>query len=402
MYTLTHFLLLSDIHIAMRFGSLYDAGDNSVQQDIIEFATTTLLNSPPSNITEPSEHQTLACLAQRIPLEFYSVTYNSQAREREQVERHMRVYLKVDSNFESMVTMSPSEPLLSEAAYGIMTRPSFNVPKAMKSVINGFSIHKGDRGEFLVMLLFTIARDKVVGPPNRHGAPITRIVNVAEFLNEGLFRNPIPHLSEDFPDANMHFNHYIKVHEAAVIGSQYLLLLLSRGAGLLCANSQLAIDGINPFLSKGTELGYENLGLILWQSKNDPAFTDKPQQELFDAMDVYKLKVLKKHDAAIPLIKIIFALAAEKPSCIVNRVAASPSCYNAIVYQVWCAGITSDKLNAVEPSEEPLWLALLQASYGWHTIYEGELVEQELRRSMNPGAATDNSHWTRWANIDDG
>jgi len=71
----------------------------------------------------------------------------------------MRVCLKIDTAFESMITVSASEPLLSEAAYSIMAQPSFNVPKAMKSVLEGFSINKGDRGEFLVILI--VARDNI-------------------------------------------------------------------------------------------------------------------------------------------------------------------------------------------------------------------------------------------------
>lgn len=147
-------------------------------------------------------------------------------------------------------------------------------------------------------------------------------------------------------------------------------------------------------------LSYENLSLILWQSKNDTTFMEKPQQELFDAMDVYKLKILREGDAAMPLIKIVFALAATKPSCTVNQVAASPRRYNTIVCEVWCAGIMSNKLKAVELLQEPLWHALLQASHGWKTMFKGEIVDQELRRTIDLGAAADNHHWNRWANID--
>jgi hypothetical protein len=75
--------------------------------------------------------------------------YLSQEKERAQVEGHMRVCLKIDSAFETMTTMSSSEPILSEAAYFVMQRGSFNVPKALKE---GFSISKGDRGELLVLL----------------------------------------------------------------------------------------------------------------------------------------------------------------------------------------------------------------------------------------------------------
>jgi hypothetical protein len=282
------------------------------------------------------------------------------------VEGHMHVCLQVDSNCESMVTTSASEPLLSEAAYSRMMLPSFNAPKALMSILRGFPIDRGRRAEFLVMLLFTIARDKFVGPPAESSRPAkSRIIDVATLLTNELFRYfpKSKELLADFPNAKMHFNHYVRIHEHVLINSESLLLLSTRGAGVLCATGQHFIDGINPFLCNGTTLSHGNLSLILWQSKNKLAFTDEPQQKLFDYMDVYSLKILEKNDAAIPLIKIIFALAAEKPCLRVNR--RSPSSgYNAVIYEVWCAGLTRETFNAIYLTDGRIWPALLRASYG--------------------------------------
>src|SRR5277367_1477839 len=96
-----------------RFGSRYDAGDRSVREDIIKFAAGKLLNADPS-IQDFSTHQQLACLSKRLPIEFNSTTWISQENEKKQVEGHR---LEVDQSFESMVTVSASEPLLSEGAY---------------------------------------------------------------------------------------------------------------------------------------------------------------------------------------------------------------------------------------------------------------------------------------------
>ena len=219
-----------------------------------------MLNAELDKVEELTDDQRLACLSQRIPLEFNSTTYIAQANERKQLEGHMRVCLKIDAPFESMITVSASEPLLPEAAYSIMAQALFNVLKAMKSVLEGFSINKGDRGEFLAMLFLIIARDKVVGPPAEHGLLPAgpRIIDVVSFLSGSLFQ-PVPSLQalyQDFPNSKMHFNHYVKVHEYAAIDAESLLLLSSRGEGILCANGQYAIDGINPFLSCGTTLGF--------------------------------------------------------------------------------------------------------------------------------------------------
>jgi hypothetical protein len=185
-----------------------------------------------------------------------------------------------------------------------------------------------------------------------------------------------------------------KVHEHAAIDSETLLLLSTRGVGILCVTGQHSINGINPFLFNGTTLSNGNLGLILWQSKNDCTFTDTPQQKLFDSMDVYDLNILEKNDAAIPLIKIIFALAEKRPCLQVNRCSPS-SGYNTIVYKV-CVGLTPETFNAIDLSHGTIWPALLHASYGWQTIYEGENVDKALRKLMGPGATTKVSHWIRW------
>jgi len=390
-------LWLTNLHV--RFGSLYDAGDDSVRNQIVRFAAGKLLNVDVNDSTteELSDDQRLACLSQRIPIEFNSTTYVAQASERKQVEGHMRVCLKIDAGFESMVTISASEPILSEAAYSIMTRESFDVLKVVKISFEGFAIRQGDRGEYLITVLFTMSRDATVGLPNNDGRPCsgTRIFALARFVAKELFNNPksLQSLYEDFPDAKMHFNHYIKVHQHKSITAERLLLLSARGAAVLCGHSQEGIDGINPFLCNGTELSRANLGLILWQAKNDQSYTNTVQQKYFNNMDPYYLGILEEGDDAVPIIKIIFALASSTPGLHVKRHAPSAD-YGACVYEIWCAGLVPQNLAPVTSTNNNLWTALLNASHGWEQIYKGE--NSDLKKSMNPGAATDLAHWNGW------
>jgi hypothetical protein len=116
-----------------------------------------------------------------MPIEFYSTTYSSRKKEQQQVESHMRVCLKVLPGFENMVTICPSEPILPEAASDIMSKPNFDAPKALQHVFRGFAVHRCDRGEFLVMLLFTLSRDKAIltRPPS---AANHRVFFVNDFL----------------------------------------------------------------------------------------------------------------------------------------------------------------------------------------------------------------------------
>jgi hypothetical protein len=366
----------------------------------MKFAVEKLLNAD-HNTRDLTQDQMLACLSQRLPIQFNSTTYISQTAERKQVEGHMRVCLKIDSTFESMETVSSSEPLLSEAAYVIMAHKSFDTLKSFKSVLEGFAIHKGDRGEFLALLLLTLARDQAVGPPDKNGHPNRRFFDCASFVYGHLFsKSPLAselkNLQHDFPGAMMHFNHFVKLDDFKSIDKECLLLLMTRGAGVLCANNHTSIDAVNVFLKSGTTLTINNLGLVLYQIKNDSHYSHIPKPKLFDSMNPYDLGILKAEDAPVPLIRVFFALAAKTPSLHVTRHAPS-STYGAVIYDIWSAGLSSDFLNPIDPQTD-IWDGLLHASYGWKEIYKAATnVEKELRRSMNPGAAADDGHWSRWA-----
>jgi len=283
----------------------------------------------------------------------------------------------------------------------------------LNTVMEGFAISKGDRGEFLVLLLLILARDGAVGRPDPLGRPITgkRWVDLSDFLYGHLFRkqaqpslyveketiSALEALKVDFPSARVYFNHFIKVHEYKAIDLTSLLLLQGRGAGVLCANNQTGIDAINVFLHEGTKLSGDNAGLILEQIKNDSKFKQTPQRRLFDAMNPYYLGILEDGHPAVPLIKIVFALASKTPSLNVVRYDPSED-YNATVYEIWCAGISPDILHPIEHQYIGLWAALLQASYGWQELYKGiSSVTKDLRRSAVPGAALDSGHYACWA-----
>jgi hypothetical protein len=78
-------------------------------------------------------------------------------------------------------------------------------------------------------------------------------------------------------------------------------------------------------------LSVDNLGLILYQIKNDFDYTHNLKPNLFDAVDPYATSILKFGDAAVPLIRIFFALATRTPCLEVTRHEATTT-YNAIIY----------------------------------------------------------------------
>jgi hypothetical protein len=412
----SHYLFIS----MSRFGSRFDFKEEEITSKIVQFAAMKLIGEPYGAKSVLTDDQKLACLAQRLPIEFHSTTYTDQSKEMKQVEGHLRVCLRVDPGFESMTTVSASEPLLSEAAYWVMSNETFKPVEALKQVLSGFSVHKGDRGELVAMMLMTQARDSAIGRPSRLGKPKRRWVSVKKFF-ECLFREPAqvspnhrdvlkakgqrfsPQGSSDtekdfraqFADSKFYFNHWVKLHQFGVLDIKYLLALYCRGAAALCANSQSGVDGLMPFLLEGTHIDLNNVGVCLWQAKNDSSYTDEPDEELFQRMDPFSLKIFKDNTTAdIKIIRIVFAFASKKPSLkVVNVRSSTDKSYT--TYDIWCSGLSPDILVPIEGFNEA-WNALLQASYGWNDIYSGKGVPQGLRRSMNPGAALDKDHWSRW------
>ena len=252
---------------------------------------------------------------------------------------------------------------------------------------------------------FSLAMRLLV-PRAMMGSPKSRAFSMASFVCKHLFRaganssrwgKTTEPASKGFPDAFMHLNHLVKLHDFKSVDKESLLLRMSRGAAVLCANNHTGIDTINVFLCSGTRLSIDNFGLVLGQIKLDSDYTDTPKQELFTAMNPYKCNILKPEDSPVPIVRIVFALAAETACLKVVRNKPTAA-YNAITYDIWCAGISSEVLTPIDSPYAHVWDALLQASYSWRELYKADTeVERNLRRSMNPGAASDEGHWSRWA-----
>jgi len=104
-------------------------GDEDIKKLIIKFAGEKLLcKAFPSSkaFVEALNHvEQMACISVRMPLEF---NLRSRYMEKTLVERHLRVCLHVDPEFETAITIAPSEPLLAEASFLIMSNPAFNLP----------------------------------------------------------------------------------------------------------------------------------------------------------------------------------------------------------------------------------------------------------------------------------
>ena len=414
----TRSLYLARAHFRRRWRPYYRSADKS---GIIEFAALKLLGGTRYEGQCLSTNQKLACLAHRIPIEFLSAYYASQIskEEGEQVNSHMRVILKVEGSLETIVTVSPSEPILSEAAYFLMTQTKFHASQVLKTILDRFAVHKGELGELIVALLFIIARDEAIGPADVDGSPISkrRCCSITELL-KSLFRIPCSptevnvvtsygwrltpegtsslqsRLSDTFQDSKVFFTHFIKVHQHAVVEVEFLMRLMVRGAAILCGNCQPGVDGIIPFLLKGDKITRDNIGVIMFQVKNDVKFTANPKVDYIQKMDPRSSGI----SADIPIIRLFFALASLTPAVkLVQHETwhkAQQQSYD--TYDFWVAGLSPDFLVPVVDDPDA-WKDILQASQRWQKVYAGgDVFSRRLRKNMNPGAAEGKEFWENW------
>lgn len=133
-----------------------------IRRYIVPFAAQKLIGMSYFRPWPLTPEQQLACLAHRLPIEFISASHAGVEQQKQQVEGHLRVAMKIESGFRTMETVCPSEPILAEGACSVMRWPHSDAPKALENVLNVFAVHQGDRGELVALLLLLIARDNAV------------------------------------------------------------------------------------------------------------------------------------------------------------------------------------------------------------------------------------------------
>ena len=242
-----------------RWRSLYASGYDS----IIDLAKTKL--NPTGNFVEDNVAQ-LASLAIRIGLDFDVSRQTSRQAEEELVTSYMRVVYKVPEHRDFMYTGTPSEPILAEGSAQLLNHfLTFerDAPKVLNRAFEQGFLARGERGEMVGRLLWTLAHDKVL----RDNSPCDMVqfhrpIQVIHFL-KSLFHEthwdtilnarPVgmkngPPLSEAFKDAFIHFSHFMDAGVCKITDLSQAYRLLLRGAALNCRRNQPEVDFLAPIL----------------------------------------------------------------------------------------------------------------------------------------------------------
>ncbi|RXW21422.1 hypothetical protein EST38_g4413 [Candolleomyces aberdarensis] len=300
----------------------------------------------------------------------------------------MRYCAYADSRLR-MVTIAPSEPLLAEAAFEHLHYFCRweEVLEIIAANLDTWGIHQGDRGEFVMGLIWMAARDAVVvkafpgnvqnrrpWDPYRHS-----VVFIMDFMKNLLptgYHQKLESMKPSvgggtdefqhaFADCRLWCNHFIQVQDYKVISTKFLCALLSNGIGVLCAPNQAGIDLLWIGL-KGDKICEENLVLILGQAKNDKSYRTKSNPLILDAMDPVKLDICAAN-RSIPIIRIVFALASENPGVTLVEPSDRKSLRQKqsskfTSYDFWFAGVDPSTFQCVTDKEAGYYRDLLASS----------------------------------------
>ncbi len=375
--------------------------------------------------SSPPDDSQLACLAVRLALAFESDQIGTDVQRR-LVERHMRIILSLSNGDREMITVSPSEPLLAEAAYQAFGR-NWSPEKALRQHVLWSGISVGERGECAPALVLLLARDAAIGSVRHryfekklNDDGLRRVITVTGFLEALLatdkeqlvsqpptfYRNSSEALGDAFQHGRIWFNHFVRVDDYDMINQEFLWRLVGRGAAVICATNHRAIDFLIPILI-GDVLAKENVTAIFIQIQNDKTYAEQPARWLFDAMDPFRVGLFSKGVDPLPVIRMVFSLASEEPAVDYLQTDAPGQKTRYTAYDIWCAGISHRTFRVIRQDEDSVYQDILHHSNTFNPYTpmrypsKFEAERGDMRRAMRPGVSSLKPH-QRHFDVDSG
>ncbi|RPD57235.1 hypothetical protein L226DRAFT_433533, partial [Lentinus tigrinus ALCF2SS1-7] len=260
------------------------------------------------------------------------------------------------------------------------------------------------------------------------GASQRRIVTVKQFLvallgqtNFDLCAGSLPRavqnvdhsqttLVKAFEGAFIYFNHFIKAQSYDVVNQEYLLLAISRGAAIICADGNVGIDIVVPVLF-GTELKKDKVTAILIQSQNSRHYKAKIQYPVFMNMNPYRCGLFDRDvKESPPVLRMVFALASPTPAVsspvVADSEQRSPRTQQQTAkftaYEIWCAGASHETFAVVQKDEDAAFAALLKMMRDGRDVLAQQHYSEGIRRvlrQMQPLVSTHPDNISLFAEI---
>jgi hypothetical protein len=254
---------------------------------------------------EMSLNGLLAAVSTRVLFEFEPRREAAQT-ENELVASHMRVVFSIPQHRYYMRTGTPSEPILAEAAARLMfekftkqkSRDALTSQDSRQTILNLLQdwvcnglLEKGELGELVARTLLTFAHDLALEDTGAvpetldSSEPLfTKPIRVVDFFR-ALFREKFldlilkcrpgnddkgPTLAQAFSNAYVHFTHFGRTKEGALLVDEAAFAGMCRGMAWTFYRSQRGVDiGIPVFMGKPDEpLDRYKMTMIFIQVKN--------------------------------------------------------------------------------------------------------------------------------------
>ena len=209
-----------------------------------------------------SKKALLAAISVRLMLNFEPRRISAIKEENLMVAGHLRVANAIPSHREYLISSTPSEPIVAEAAAQVHLKES--MIKTLCDHVTGGLIEKGQRGELAARLLLTLAHDAALEMMNvkrrSYQGQLERLfttpVPLLTFLS-ALFAQPYtekimkappdnrptgPTLKESFKDAYIMFTHFGKAADDWCISDRFAFMALTRNMAIACRERMKFVD----------------------------------------------------------------------------------------------------------------------------------------------------------------
>ena len=350
----------------------------------------------PKNAFSQDHHAQLACLAIRIGLDFDASREVGRKMEIELVESYMRIVFAVPEHREYMRTGTPSEPILAEAAAQLLNWESSPpleqlAPMALNNAFQRGILARGDRGEMVARLLWTLSHDRV--SRDNHKSDVVEFhkpIPVLDFLRALFHENhwdkirdakPMgnedgPTLSMAFDKAYIQFSHFIDGMDYN-IGLKQVYRLLLRGAALSCHRNQESINILTPILfgsPDSTTLRRSNTSVLQAQVKNRNV-----------AEGIILNPTLAQSNPELPVLSLVHEL-----GTLDSSVKCTPSFQRARKfhthhYQIVSRGCSSKTFRVIPESVETIFPMLLGSNLLMDDFPRcDEVISKTLFRQLQP------------------
>jgi hypothetical protein len=362
-----------------------------VKRGMVVFATLKLACGEPE-----TEKAQMAALGVRVILDFDAARESARQYEEKLVESYMRVAFAVPEHREFLRSGAPSEPLLAEGAAQLFPRFGMKTcaPDLLSNAFQQGLLAKGERGEMIARLLWTLAHDEVIfksrTPPNsllKFSKPISVLDWLKSLLRPTwhervLSATPIadpsgPPLEAAFKNTYINFTHFARAGDLGVISPDFLYGGLVRHMAFQCADNQRSTDLVAPMLhGRNASIVPENTTPLYGQVKNrtkrsdvlvEPHIAGKPRNDF-------------------PILSIVHELGVDKPDvyshhslpqkdlCPLPNSTRTPNVH-LHHYQIHVEGCSDEVYGIIPPEKSKLYQAMLGATK----------VSDDFARISHPG-----------------